>query len=343
MKKGNSKVVLAGLMALLLSGCVMALQPAPPLPDFTKLEAGDVVLTFSGSADSWLLALSASPAPDRLIIPYSHVEALYRNKEGQLMLGGVSRGRVRASRFEGVVKRLEHMAVFRADLPKAQRGRVAKILEGWVNDPRIQAAGFDYSFQDVPGRRNKFSCLGIINEAYRASGIEAPFIARPWTPNAVGRHLQKLLGVKLDKITAPESIFSNPRFYRVIRWQNANVDATKAGMRGAMLRMVLAWYEQGWRLRSADGFHLGLLLADLPDEVNQMARTRSQLRVFTLDVFKTWERMKRRGKTKNLNLKQRRVLLEAICIKYRGTYFIFDSGDDTAGDRVRRAEASSPG
>ena len=309
------------LMLCLCSGCMPVWRPMPPLPDLSRLEEGDIVLTFSGAIESWCLALSSGLDRDQGQIPYTHAEAVYRDGRGRLMLGGVSQGRVRSRRLKQAFPEFQHIAVYRANQPADRRKQAACLLRQWIANPNIRAATFDYTLQDVPGRRDKFCCVGFLNELFRCSALEAPFRVGEWTPNEAGRHFSELLGYDLSHIILVDSVEGHPGYHNVFTWKNERVDMKRSQLRENIAMQTLSWYDMGWRLKTSERFHIGLALAHVPEPVKRLDRTRSQLCQFACDVMKMWSRLERRGRIKGLDHAQQMDLLQAVCEKYRDRYF----------------------
>ena len=299
----------------------MPLWPKPTPPDVTQLQEGDIVLTFSGAVESWGLALATHGDLADFQRPYTHAEAVFRGRKNRLMLGGVSEGRVRSRLFIRALPEFQHIAVYRSKHTSSRQQDAADLLARWVKDPQIRMAAFDYTLQDVPGRRDAFCCVGFLNEVYRNAGLEAPFIQIAWTPNAAGRHLGEILGFEFSTIIPVDSIAQHPDYEKVLEWQNEYVDTEQNTLQQKIAQQCLVWYEAGWRLKTSRQFHIGLALARLPRSIKQIERTQVQLRLFAKDVSDTWARLKRRGKLKGLDDAEKEDIRQAIFTKYRDRYF----------------------
>jgi hypothetical protein len=330
------------LLVLLCAGCMGQFQPKPPMPDFASFEEGDIVLTFSGAIEAWGIALCTQDPNRPFDRPYTHAEAVYRDARGRLMLGGVSAGYVRARKLKEALPEFQHIAVYRAQRPVPERMQAARQIEAWIHDPRIRAAAFDYTLQDVPGRRDAFCCVGFLNEAYRTAGLEAPFIPTTWTPNAAGRHLGELLRFEFNTVILVDSIAQHPSYEQVLTWRNEHTDPEQNDLMARMAQQALVWYEQGWRLKTSKQFHLGLALVGLPRHLKETDRTRLQLRLFADDVTQTWKRLKRRGKLKGLDDAAQEEMRQAVFAQYRDRYFYCSDDDHAATGLSHAPPVSSP-
>lgn len=52
------------------------------------------------------------------------------------------------------MKKFHRFAVFRAQAPRQKRKAAADLLRGWLKDPRITGAEFDYFFEYEPGKKS---------------------------------------------------------------------------------------------------------------------------------------------------------------------------------------------
>jgi hypothetical protein len=320
-KSGITGAAIGLLMCL--TGCMALHAPAPTPPDTTLFEEGDLILTFSGTPRSWMFAFCTDPEADRLDHPYSHVEMLFRNAKGHWMVGGISSGHVAATRLSQSIKGFQHIGVYRSNASREDRSRVADLLKRWLKDPDIQKAQFDLTLQDVPGRRDKFCCVGIINELHRAAGLKAPFASQQWTPNAFGRHMEDLLNTRLKEITTADSLKLNPDFTCIAHWRNDKRDPTIAQINETVARLGFQWYEQGWRMRTSQGIHLGLLLINAQEDLNNTVRTQAHLQMLMQDVYIAWSRLLRRGQLEGLDESEKQSRLEAICQSFRERHMVF--------------------
>lgn len=309
------------LLVIFTSGCRMPLWSKKTPLDLSRVQEGDIVLTFSGAVEAWGMALATQGDLTRFERPYTHAEAVFRDGNGRLMLGGVSEGCIRSRTLLRALPEFQHLALYRSKQKPDQRQNVAALLAEWVKDPTIRAAVFDYTLQDVPGRRDAFCCVGFLNEVYRHAGMPAPFVQTPWSPNAAGRHLGELLGFEFSTIITVDSIAQNPGYEQVLEWRNEYADAEQNTLHEKIARQSLVWYEAGWRLKTSRQFHVGLALARVPQSVKEIERTQVQLRLFAKDVRKTWARFQRRGKLEGLDDAAREDIRQAIFAKYRDRYF----------------------
>jgi hypothetical protein len=321
----QTAIIIAMCMGLLtcLGGCMMPFEPGPIGPDVSQLEDGDLILTFAGAVQSWGIAMCTDPNVSDHDLPYSHVEMLFRDSHGHWMAGGISGGYARARRLSKAIKGFQHAGFFRSNRPKADRDRVATIMAQWLEDPTIRKAEFDYSLQDIPGRRDSFCCVGFINEVHREAGLAPPFATQPWQPNAFGRHLETLLRIRFDEITTVDSLKHNPDYTCVLQWRNNKMDLFVSNIYETLARLGFQWYEEGWRVRSSEGVHLGLLMLDLPEGLDNTVRTRAHITLFTKDVERAWFRLWRRGQLEGLDESEKQAKLEAICESFRNRHMVF--------------------
>jgi hypothetical protein len=306
-----------------LSGCMMPFEPGPVPPDTSLFEEGDLILTFAGSTQSWGIALCTDPTADTNDLPYSHVEMLFRDVKGHWMLGGISVGHVKDTRLSKAIKGFQHVGVYRSDASRENRTKAAELLKQWLKDPEICLAEFDYALQDVPGRRDAFCCVGFINELHRETGLAPPFTTQPWVPNAFGRHMEDLLNIKFQEITTVDSLKLNTHFTCIAQWHNNKRDPTIAHINETIARQGFQWYEEGWRMRTSQGVHLGLLVVNAPENLSNTVRTRAHITLFAKDVHRAWSRLSRRGQLQGLNESEKQAKLEAICLSFRERHMVF--------------------
>lgn len=300
---------------------MMPLQPDPLVPDMVLFEEGDIVLTTNGNVQSWFFALAARTDNTEMRAPFSHAEMVFRNSEGQMMLGGVFGAGVDAAPLGDRLKKFKRIAIFRANAPRKQRIEAAHILQTWMDDPHINEAEFDFSMNYQPGKRESFFCAGIVNEAYRVAGLQTPFGMRDWEPNHLTDHIEEILGRRLGGLLDINSIYYSGAFQLVLEWENDQVKQEKSELSEKIVRYLLKQYEQGLRLKIGKGYNLLLMLADFPNERERFARMSISLNGFRDDVFATWNRLSRRGVIDGLNCVEKSAVLDAIFEKFHGNYF----------------------
>ncbi len=328
----------SGLILSLLawcSGCMMPFEPGPSPPDTSLFDEGDLILTFGGSTQSWGIALCTDPNAGTEDRPYSHAEMLFKDARGRWMVGGISVGHVKATPLSRAIKGFQHVGVYRSAAPRKERLRTAELLKQWLRDPKIRKAKFDYTLQDVPGRRDAFFCLGFINELHRAAGLEPPFTPQPWTPNAFGRHMEQLMNIKFQEISTVDSLKHNPHFSCVTRWRNNRTDPDAAQIEMTLARLGLTWYNQGWQMRTSEGPHLGLLLINAPERLSTTVRTRAHVTLFSQDVHRAWDRLSRRGRLKGLSEQERHAKLESVCLSFRDRHMVQADAEQSV-DQIHR-------
>ncbi len=306
----------------LLSGCMMLLEPPPKLPQLTAFEEGDVVVTLSGGIVSWFVTLSFMPERAASMMSFSHAEMVYRDAEGTLMLGGVFQDGVGRALLVDRMGKFHRIAVFRAKAPLKKRKKAAHILREWLEDPKIQDADFNYFFDYKPGKKAALFCAGIVNEAYRVAGLALPFSYLQWTPSTLTSHIEKIVGRKLSGLLDLFSIKESDHFTQVLVWENNqenNMDRVRRSKR--IVLYLIQQYENGWRLRSSQGFNPFLKVVSLPDGIERLFKYKTSLKRFAQDIAATWHRLERRGELEGLDGAEKDALLGTICDKYREKYF----------------------
>lgn len=313
--------------ALLLLGCepgpLIKEKPEPlQLPDLSRMQPGDIVLSFSGGARSWLLALVTSSNPEQVTMPLSHAEMFYYDRFGLPVLGGVFSSKVNSASLNSRLSTFRHIVVYRSRHSREARGKVADTLKQWINDPKINQAAFNYSFMDTPGKKDKFFCLSILNEAHRDNGLPAPFPSLSVKTNAMAEHLKEMFEIQGNQFPKAESLLANPNYFRVLGWRNNRpFDAEKEWLAEQAARMTINYYEQGWRLKIFQGFNLLLAIADLTDQVDTFLRSQSGYSTFVRKIEEEWRVMKRRGQLEGLSEAERLRLVRMIGVKYRAKFF----------------------
>lgn len=321
----SSKPYITGIVIALLmglSGCMALFGPGPAPPDTSLFEEGDLILTFAGTTRSWGIAFCTNSEAGRHDQPYSHVEMLFRDAKGHWMVGGISVGHVKATPLSKAIKGFECIGVYRSDASPENRSKVAALLKQWLDDPNIQKAQFDFTLQDVPGRRDKFCCVGFINELHRTAHQPPPFTTQPWTPNAFGRHMEDLLNIRFQEITTVDSLKHNPNFTCIAQWHNDKTNPTAALISKTLARLGFQWYEQGWRMRTSKGVHLGLMMIHAQEDLSNTVRTQAHISLFTRDVQTAWWRLLRRGQLEGLDESEKQAKLEAVCESFRDRHMV---------------------
>jgi len=309
------------LAILFLSGCMMPLQPTPQLPDLSLFEEGDIFLTTSGNVQSWFFALVARDTIDGLTVPFSHAEMVFRNEEGEMMLGGVFGGSVQAENLAERFPEFYRVAVFRANAPLDNRKKTGLALLTMINDPQISTAEFDYSMSYSPGKTDTLFCAGIINESCRQGGLTYPFGLRKWKANGLTDHVEEILGTQFGDLLDLSSLYSSDRYRLILEWQNDQISRKTVDLSKKIVLDLLSQYENGWRLKTDKSFHLISALANLSPVEKQLVRLKSSLGGFSGDVMATWNRLSRRGNLDGLDEREKDILLDVVFKKYHKKYF----------------------
>ena len=327
-------------LLMVFSGCMMPLQPAPTLPDFSLFEEGDIFITTNGTVQSWFFALAARDNSSDTSSPFSHAEMVFRNQEGEMMLGGVFSGSVQAENLTERFPKFYRIAVFRANVSFKKRQEAGQTLYTMINDPHTGNADFDYSMSYTPGKTDSLFCAGLINESCRLSGLSYPFGLRKWTSNTLTGHVEEIIGTQLRGLLDLSSLYSSDNYHLILEWQNDQINNTTVQLSKKIILYLLQQYENGWRLRTNEHFHLISAFANLSPVEKQALQLKSSLNGFGKDVITTWHRLSRRGTLEGLNENEKEALLEVVFKKYREKYFYPVAPADTAPRRLHPAAFS---
>jgi len=293
------------------------------LPDLSQLREGDIVLTTNGNARSWFFVLAANNSSSRDQKVFSHAEMVYRDSNGQLMLGGVFDGAMSGEDLRKRFEKFYRVAVFRANCSFEKRKKAADTLLAWLRDKRLSEAEFDYSMSYEPGRTDKFFCAGIINEAFRMVGFDYPFQLRSWDPNQLTIHIEEIVGTRLKGLLDINSIYRSNNYRLVFEWQNEQRVNKTVDLSKKTILYLLEQYEKGYRLLSTDEFHLGMAFVDPSEVEHQFAQMQRSLFRFSKDVISTWRRLARRGKLNGLTDAEREQFIRAVFTQFHEKYFYY--------------------
>ncbi len=317
------KNILALSIFLFLSGCMMPFQPAPTMPDNLALEEGDIILTTSGDTVSWFFTLAVRDNQKKSVTDYSHAEMVFRNENGQLMLGGVFGGQVNGAPLYSRLQIFHKFVVFRANASVEKRKKAAQILQGWLKDRKVSEAEFDYSMSYEPGKRDQLFCAGLVNEACRIAGLEFPFGPREWIPNNLTAHIEEIIDTRLKSLLDVGTIFNSQDYKIVLQWENDQADNMRIELSKKIVLYLLDQYHQGWRLKLGNEFNLFLSVFSPSKVEEQFARLRMSLMGFQSDVFAVWNRLSRRGALNSIEESELNALFTMVCDKFREEYFSF--------------------
>lgn len=321
-------IFLIGALLILLPACsrmvpVPIQEKARPYqpPDAALIEPGDILLTFSHDPTSWLLSLMGSPDPDRLKNPYTHGEMAFANLEGEKMLGGFS-GSVMAQSLEERLPIFHKLVVLRAKNPELDDGRLGAKMAQVSLTAEYRKASFDYAFRDVPGRTDKFYCLGLINEVYRQIDEPVPFPHRPIPNNLLLAHIEELLGQSITDGPVIEEVFRSDAYEVVMTWDNNRFQRTDTWLNEHVARLAFDLYRQGWRLKASNDLSVSLLLwfAD-DDSLADLQRVVHSFEGFYSEVRIDWQKAKVRGDLEGLSDVQKRSHLHMLASRHIPTYF----------------------
>ena len=314
------KRVWRGFFVLLMvggTGCVSTLNTRRPTPpDMSLFETGDVVVTFCASPVSWLIASSGGDVGTLGNQPFSHAEVLTQSSSGKWMLAGISNSRVRVRPFKKALREFQHFALYRLDSEPKSRQVVKVKLAEWLRDKTIRGAQFDYLAQDVPGRRDRFFCIGFVNELYRDAKAPPPFLP-PASPcdTAMGKHFAETFGISPDHIVLAGSIVRNDKFRRILLWKNDVLRADDILVNRETAQLINRFYTGGWRLKTnsrtaAFWAFSGGLCENLPGNARVALGARKSIIGFSRRIMEMWERLDNRGKIPNLTVEEKKQLLQ---------------------------------
>lgn len=310
------------LISLLASAACSAIRKRPTPPDLSRLQPGDIILTFQHSTELWVAASGGGNALPSAA--YDHGEVLAREGDDWMTIG-ISGGQLRSADLIKSLPRYSQLAVYRADAPLEQREKVARKAIDWHENPSSKNIEFDYFMRDVPGRRDKFYCIGLVNEVCREASLSAPFLQNTGMPGAIARHFEKATGIKFHQITRANSITSNPQYQRVLVWENDQVTETSRWLSRQSAEAIIEYYDKGWLIRPNDRGLIPRFMGNsekMPYELVKALYLIRGFSAFASEVDATWLRLKRRGEIDHLTEQQKIELHRTICLKYRDKYFV---------------------
>lgn len=319
------------LISSLLSSCsrltyIPVREPLPSFapPDVEAFQPGDIVLTYPIEPVSWLMSFMGTSNPRELKWPYNHGEVVFIGRDGKKMLGGFS-GRVMARPLEERMPLFHKVVVLRDKNPDVDNRKLANTMARIASSSQYQSAAFDYSFRDVPGRKSKFYCLGLINEVHRQANAPIPFPHKPIQRNALLTHVEEMLDTKIEDGPVIEDIFDNPNYEVVLEWTNNQDKYLDTWFFEHITRYTLDIYEQGWRLKQSEAptVNLFLWLIDDGDEsLDAVKKMMWSFKKFHTEAGIEWEQLSTAGKIDGLSEQQKIELLKTIGNKYRDDFFV---------------------
>ena len=323
------RLLLFCVLVILLPGCSgvtpVNIQDQPhtlSTPDPDLFRPGDVVLTISNDPSSWLLSLLGNPDMAELEHAYTHGEMVFVNTDGTKMLGGFS-GRVM---FQSLAERLpvfQKVVVLRPRKPDMVRYRLAAKMAKLTHAADYRKASFDYTFRDVPGRTEKFYCLGLINEVFRQVGEPVPFPHRPLHENNLIRHVESLTGYKMSDAPVVQDIVENPDFQVVLEWNNGRYDETDAWFNEHIARYTLDAYEEGWQLKPSDEIAVSMFLWLVDDGTFvELKKTLRSFQNFSSAVASEWHSYELEDEFDSLDEPSKIRALQRFAARYRDEYFV---------------------
>lgn len=291
-------------------------------PDPGLFQPGDIVLTITNDPSSWLLALLANPEPDGVRQAYTHGEMVFIDRDGTKMLGGFS-GRVMSEPLVDRLPLFDKLVVLRPRQPTASRYRLAAQMAKMTHTSKLLSARFDYSFRDVPGRTDRFYCLGLINEAYRRAQVPVPFPHKPVQKNQLIRHVEMLVGHELDDGPIVQDVVANPDFEVVLEWSSHRHGGSDAWFNQHIARYTLDVYEDGWQLKPSDEIAVSMLLWLVDDgSFDELKKTLRTFENFSSEVAMDWYRFQLEDEFESLDEPSKIRALQRLAAHYRDEYFV---------------------
>lgn len=308
---------------LILAGLTMVGQDRAELFQFNgvELQDGDILLSRTPFILSVIYARYGNPPGN-----YSHAAAFFYDQKGHPRILHIQTS-PSVDDFKSYQKGLMKIAVLRKKLDETQRNRLGETLRTWSQDTAILNATFDYKMQDVPGRQDKFYCIGFLNEIWRSSGLPPPFaLCEKNEPTIIKSFVKQEFGIDLDNVITASSILQNPEFSLLTEWHDPSWSAhdqflleqvlvamesyVKAGysgcgmglLQGWFMRTVLRW--KGYEANAAQALHM----------MNQAS-------AFHKKVFERYQLFERRGQAPEPCSKDAAELIRRICDYYRDDHF----------------------
>ena len=332
-------------MAVLFCGACLHLRLAEhELPPMERLQEGDLILMFSPTLPSGVLARLARAPGNDLPALFSHAEILVRSEKGNWYMVGIRGPGLQKVPVRRAVGELSHMAAFRARESDPERRRqAAQYAYRWASGPEAAKIGFDAAARDVPGRRTKFYCAGFINEVCRANDLPVPFSAPEGPVTAVAESLARMTGAEGQRSAAIASIFANPDYELVVSWRHPRLsDPDRLRIVRVASEAVYRFAQEQWMPKGVEVPEDAASLTD-KQRLRQLYRARRRLFLFSADVRRMWDRLERRGRTDAMHEGAKEDLLRRICQEYREKHFYKTTragGGPSGGDRLPRAAVS---
>jgi len=285
------------------------------------LQDGDIYLTQSTSNLSVIYARYGNPPGN-----YSHAGVFFYDQQGLPKILHVITSPALED-FESYQKGLMQIVVLRKKLDEAQHRRLGETLRAWSRDSAILNATFDYKMQDVPGRRNQFYCISFLNEIWRSSDLQQPFVSGGKLPNtAVKSYLKQELGIDLDNLVGANSIFQNPEFSLLTEWRDSSQTAHDQFLLEQVFAVIVSYVEEGYSGRDLgplQGWFMRTALRRKGYEANaaQVLRMMNQASAFHQKVYGRYRLFERRGQAPEPGSEDAAELIRRICDYYRDDYF----------------------
>jgi hypothetical protein len=293
------------------------------MPDMQNVREGDMVLTNSGELDSFVLLYMSKGMNSHIEPQYSHAEIIVKDEQGRWCVTGVADSKVRIKPLDEIIMQYGKYAIVRPGYKPEDLQRVATLAKAWSQDEKIRNAEFNYTFEDIPGRTDKFYCVSYINEIYRRCNLTELMPAYKPAPSRFLQHLNRLCHLNKDRtINSTISIFEQPGCQILIKRETPSWDPNKVALNQALCQTMAHWYEQGWQLKQSTQSDLLLKISPYPERVHDVARLRISLTEFAKDVKDCWDRLKRRGQLDSPIPSADNQQMQSIFLKYRERYFV---------------------
>ncbi len=308
------------LIFVLPPAAVQAKQ-SPPLFNGVVLQDGDIFLTRAQSILSSLYAHHGT-------IPgnYSHAAIFFHEKQKQPVVMHVqfSPCTVELRQF---AQGYRQIALLRANLTQQQRSRLAETLRTWTADPVIRRARFDHTMQDIPGRREQFYCIGLINEIWRSSELPPPFVNHQKPARTkIMAVMESDLGFDLTRIISANAILYNPDFSLLTEWHNPKHSEESKFILDQVSFSIAAYVEEGY-CGLQPGFLSGLIrrsaafLKGYSSEADRSMYLLALTRTYYRKIRSRYQVLQRRGQAPEPGSEDAALLIKTLCDHYRDDYF----------------------
>lgn len=318
----------ADLFRGMLLCLTLALLPASGQGELGKtrfngipLQDGDIFLTRSQTILSSLYANHGTTPGN-----YSHSAIFFHDLQGQPKVMHVQFNPCTIN-LEPFTRTYRGIALLRARLTTQQQHRLTGTLRTWAANPVIQRARFDHTMQDIPGRREQFYCVGLINEIWRSSELPPPFVNHQQpVQTTILKVLETDLGFDISKIISANTILQNPEFSLLTEWQNPKYTENGKFILDQVSVAIASYVEQGYSGRQP-GWLAGLVrrfaagLKGYNSEADRSMYLLALTRAYYRKICHQYDYLQRHGKAPELCSDEAVVLIRKLCDHYRDDFF----------------------